>query len=33
MGMHPEKEVLVWGGSMRGFEARLFPKIEEGELA
>lgn len=27
-----EEEVLVWTGSMRGFEARLFPKTG-GELA
>lgn len=30
--MHPEEELLVWGGAIRGFEARLFPKIEGGEL-
>lgn len=32
-GNAEEEEVLVWTGSMRGFEARLFPKTEGGELA
>lgn len=33
MGKHPDERVLVWGRSMRGFKAILFPKIEVGELA